>query len=171
MLTAIDLKLFNIINKTIANKAFDFIMPVISMLGSGEAIFILACILIIVAVKKSRRKTPGVLLLAGLTISYYAVYILKNFFARPRPFMAIPDVCLLGLAEKGFSFPSGHATTIFMAAAVLSGFFKKRWLFFSFAVLVGFSRVYMGVHYPSDIIAGALLGLVIGYGLKRLISI
>jgi len=160
-----DIPVFNFINHTLSNQAFNFIMPVISRLGQGELYFTLGILLLFS--KKKELKTLGVILLAGLTISYYIVAILKISIARPRPFVTISNVILLGPAEKGYSFPSNHTVTAFMAALLLAGHFKKYILFYSFAALVGISRIYVGVHYPSDVICGAAIGIAVGYLLTR----
>lgn len=82
---------------------------------------------------------------------------LKRFFNRPRPDIGQP------LVENvfNFSFPSGHTSTAFMLATVLA--WRKpeaRIYFFSLAALVGLSRLYLGVHYPSDVLAGAIIGIL-----------
>ncbi|MCK5595511.1 phosphatase PAP2 family protein, partial [bacterium] len=92
------------------------------------------------------------------------VHILKELVQRPRPlaeplFEAIKiNVCGRGLCGKN-SFPSGHSQAAFSVATVLSGYYKKRLLlFYLLAGLTAFSRVYIGVHYPFDIIAGSMIG-------------
>lgn len=155
--------LFYLINKDCANKVFDLLMPVITKIGSGEGIFVIAAVLLLL--KDKRKKRAAIFLFIGLAISYAAVYFLKNWIAKPRPFMALPDVRLMMGPSQGYAFPSNHAVVSFMAAGVLSSFFKKHVTFFSLAILVCFSRVYLGVHYISDCLAGAALGLSIGYAL------
>lgn len=165
MLTNLDIKTFYFINKSCANRFLDFLMPIINELGSGEFLIVLSLVLIVLSVIKKKSvsfRNAGVLLLAGLTITYYVVYFLKTGFARPRPFIALPDVRLF-VSEKGFSFPSGHATQVFMSAVILSKFFKKYILFFVLAFLVCLARVYLGAHFPVDVASGAVIGLIIGY--------
>lgn len=161
---AIDISLFNLINREWANPFFNFIMPYVTEVGSGKLLFVAA---LIVLLFKKRKKMAGIMLFAGLTVSYYMVDFLKGHFARPRPFAMIADVHLLITADN-FSFPSGHATLVFMAAAIMTKFFGRYLTFFSIASLVGFSRVYLGAHYVSDVAAGALLGLIIGYGITSI---
>jgi undecaprenyl-diphosphatase len=161
-----DSQVFFFVNRVCACPVIDLVIPLATFLGSGEFIFAVAVILIILA-RKSQGRLAGILLLAGLTVDYYAVYLLKNWVARPRPFMTLADVQLVGAAEKGFSFPSGHAAAVFMAAVVLSRYFKRPVIFFGLAALVAVSRVYSGVHYPTDVISGAALGAGLGYALVR----
>jgi len=164
-LSGIDGKLFNLINKGCQNPAFDAVMPLLTELGSGLFLFILS--ILIILFRKKDNKRCGVLLLGGLTATYYIVYFLKHTVGRPRPYLSLPDVHTL-IKESSFSFPSHHATDAFMAAVILTAFFKRRWVFFSLAVLVCFSRVYVGVHYVSDVAAGAVIGILIGYALLKI---
>ena len=161
-----DSHIFLFANKICACPVIDLVMPVVTFLGSGEFIFAVAIVLIILA-KKRERRPAGILLLAGLTVDYYAVYLLKNWVAQPRPFITLANVHLVGAVEKGFSFPSGHAAVAFMAAVVLSTYFKRPVIFFGLAALVAVSRVYVGVHYPTDVLSGSALGALIGYALVR----
>jgi len=165
MMQFFDIPLFNLINHGMNNRFFDLLMPFISRIGGGEFLFVLGIFMLFS--RKREIKMMGLILIAGLTISFYAVSILKILIARPRPFLSLPNVILLA-SEKSFSFPSNHAATSFMAVFLLSSHFKRYALFYLFATLVCISRIYMGVHYPTDVIAGALLGIAIGYCLTRI---
>ena len=161
MLENIDKAIFYSINHGLSNSSFNFVMPMISETGSGPLLFAAAFILLFF--KKRELKALGLILLAGLAISYYMVSGLKVLIARPRPFLVLPDVFLLA-RNNGMSFPSGHATTAFMAATILTAYFRKyAVIFYLFASAVAVSRVYIGVHYPSDVLAGAVIGIMIGY--------
>jgi undecaprenyl-diphosphatase len=89
----------------------------------------------------------------------------KELTGRSRPFAAFPEVDpLLGVTVGG-SLPSGHAATSFAGAVVLSYFFRRALpALVVLAVLIAFSRVYVGVHYPLDVLAGAALGTLVGAG-------
>jgi undecaprenyl-diphosphatase len=163
-----DIPVFDFINHTISNDLFNIVMPMISRMGQGELYFLIGIMLLLL--KKREFKLLGIALLAGLTLSYYIAGTLKILVARPRPFVALTNVILLGSMDKTPSFPSGHATSAFMIAVLLSGRFKKYALFYAFAALVAFSRVYIGVHYPSDVIAGSLIGAAIGFFLTKTLS-
>lgn len=78
----------------------------------------------------------------------------------PRPCHALQNVHLLVSCGSGFSFPSSHAVNNFAGALILAFFFpRNKWWFFGIAAIVAFSRVYVGVHYPFDVIGGAVIGL------------
>ncbi len=88
--------------------------------------------------------------------------LIRLFYHRPRPFLDLPTTQLLTSNE--WSFPSGHAAFFFaMATAVY--LYNKKWGmgFFVAATLITVSRVIAGIHYPSDVIAGALIGTIVGY--------
>jgi undecaprenyl-diphosphatase len=161
LLSGIDTRIFQFINKVWANPAFNVIMPFISELGTGEAIFLVSVLCYILRRKKDKGAL-AILLFVGLTVTYYIVSSVKGIVERPRPFTLIPDANLFAI-EKSFSFPSNHAASAFMAATILSEFFGswRAGLFFV-AGLIGYSRVYLGVHFLSDVVAGAVIGILIG---------
>ncbi len=164
MIHAIDIDIFRFFNITSANPIFDILMPIMSEIGSGEGLFILSFLPLLLA--KKERKNAALLLWAGLTLTYYVSFFLKGAIGRPRPFIELPDVRLL-CVEKSFSFPSTHSLQTFMAATIFSRFFRGGPIFFLCALLVGISRMYLGVHYFSDVLAGSLAGIAIGYWLAN----
>lgn len=102
-------------------------------------------------------------ILASFSSFVLSELILKNLIQRQRPQYEINTTILPFDFYHSFSFPSGHACIAFAAALVLSKYNKqKKWLFYLLAFLISFSRIYLGKHYPSDVLAGAILGLIIG---------
>ena len=94
---------------------------------------------------------------------------LKHVFDRDRPPVARPDPAPLLEAPTTYSFPSGHATVSFACATVLAlAVPRLAWWLFGLAALVAFSRVYVGVHYPGDVLAGAVLGVALATALRKL---
>ena len=91
-------------------------------------------------------------------------YILKEGIARLRPCHVLPDLEMIIRCSNSFSFPSNHASNTFAAATLISLCFRNTtFLAIAFALLVCYSRVYLKVHYPSDILGGAIYGSLIGY--------
>lgn len=100
-----------------------------------------------------------------------ASQVIKGIFRRPRPCHGeLPVHLPLGCTDS-WSFPSSHATNIFCEATIVSLVFPRArpWAYL-FASLVGFSRIYLGVHYPFDVLGGAGIGVLVGWGVVRLLE-
>ena len=162
-LIQLDKAIFRFFNSTTANPIFDWIMPIITNQNIW-AIPILG-ILIFLATKGGRRGqiTAVILIIACGLADYTSASILKPFFGRLRPSHEMLDGIRILMGKGGkYGFVSSHAANIYGAAVVFGYFYPKhKILYFSIAAAVAFSRVYVGVHYPGDIIFGGLLG----YGL------
>ncbi len=101
--------------------------------------------------------------LAGIVARFGVVEIIRFFYHHPRPFTALPSVHAL-ITDSAWSFPSGHAT-FFFALATAVYLYNKKWGigFFTAATLISLGRVIAGVHYPSDILGGAIIGAVVAW--------
>ena len=167
-----DTRLFLLINQGMANPLFDVLMPALT--HRGYLLVIPVALYTLYAGSRSRTPSGRTSLrtaLAAIVISLIAFPLadslsewLKVFFARPRPCHELDGIRLLVRCSSSFSLPSGHATTSFAFTLPIflltSPFLPLRWRIFPLAVagMVAFSRPYVGVHYPSDILAGAVLG-------------
>jgi len=113
--------------------------------------------------KKGKLAVIGVLLLIVAT-DQTGYRLLKEYFASPRPCNVLTDVLTPLGCTGSFSFPSNHALNNFAAAMFFYKLFPKlKWVLFIGASLVAISRVYLGLHYPSDILGGAIIGIAFGY--------
>ncbi len=119
-----------------------------------------------------RQKKEGLIFLIfmGLTLAItdqLSSSFIKDMVGRIRPCHTLTEVRLLTDCNTSYSFPSSHAVNIFAGAFLLTKPFKKLSLYFyTIATLVAYSRVYIGVHYPSDALGGAALGLLMAWPLR-----
>lgn len=138
----------------------DILMGSISQIGNGLLAYILAAYVYFYDPELALQIVLGTLTLA------MAVEVLKSIMNRTRPFIANQESRVVGWREPGRSFPSGHTSQIFFMATLLSHHLSPNWwigvLLYSVALLVGFTRVYVGAHYPRDVLGGMVLGIVWG---------
>jgi len=160
-LPEIDTLAFFLINKNLQNSLFDIVMPFVT-----DKSYLIFLPLFLLFLFKDREKAFIALILGivSLLIADWSANILKHYFERIRPCNALDGVRLLAGCGKSFSMPSNHSVNAFAFISPLYMLLKNRmrYAFIAIAILVGFSRVYVGVHYPSDTIAGALLGVMLG---------
>lgn len=159
---ALDFSILDFIQSHLRSGFGDAVMPFITHLGDGGAVWI-ALDLCLLAVPKTRR--VGAALTAGLVLeSTCCNLLLKPFVARVRPCDINTAVQLLVPRPTDFSFPSGHTGASFAAASALYFGRSRLWpAALVLAVLIAFSRLYLYVHYPTDVLAGALLGIMLGW--------
>lgn len=144
------------------------VMKLITALGNAGIVWILITVLLL-AFKKTRR--VGMMSALALLISLLVNnIILKNLVARIRPYEAVDGLMRLVEKQVDYSFPSGHAGSSFASACVLYRNLPKQAGIPAviLAVLISFSRLYVGVHYPSDVLAGILIGTAAGFFAERI---
>jgi undecaprenyl-diphosphatase len=153
------------------NIFFDYFFSFFSLKGGSIFIWILIITLIVFLEERknqgvNRRDKKFLIIFFGsfLLTTLLADVFLKNYFRRPRPYLIAPVHynLIANTCPVDFSFPSGHAAAAFAAAGILSYFDKKRrGLYYTIAVLISYSRIYLGCHYLADVIAGAIIGWLI----------
>ena len=161
-----DLPILDWIQANLTNPVLDFLMPIITLLGDA-GIFWIICASILVLTKKYRRIGFGmaIALMMGLVVCNM---ILKPGVARIRPYdfqmqEFSREITLLIEKQHDFSFPSGHTIASFEACTVLMLGNKKLGIPATLlAILISFSRLYLYVHYPTDVIASVILGTIFG---------
>lgn len=130
--------------------------------------------LVLAAVGGRRGRRASLEMLAALGLTTAVVErIVKVYFRRRRPFVTLVKAMVVGRKPGSWSFPSGHTATSFACASALSrSYRRKRPVLYGIASVVGFSRVYLGHHYPVDVLSGATIGELIsrlvGFGIRRL---
>jgi 4-amino-4-deoxy-L-arabinose transferase-like glycosyltransferase/membrane-associated phospholipid phosphatase len=187
-LQTLDAHLFLFVNQSLANPFFDWLMPILSGSGGAKGGFLLLAVATGLALLwfGNRRARLFALLLALVVATNDGLLCntIKHAVARPRPFVTLPDARLFGVVGKGYvppeemsantgsrnSMPSSHAANWFAAAMVAFLFYRRSLRFMlPMALAVSFSRIYNGVHYPSDVLAGAILGA--GYAAAAVIGL
>lgn len=164
----LDQAVLKLVNVAWANGLFDALMPFVSNLRN----FIPVLVLVVawLALRDGRRGRVTILVLALLITATDQISssLLKPAFSRPRPCReeaGLSWVVPRARCSSRGSMPSSHAANI-AGAAILLGWRYRRWIWLAAltAFLVGYSRVYLGVHYPSDVVAGWVLGALLGLG-------
>ncbi len=159
----VDNMILDFIQAHIRNPILDTIMPIITSLGNGSILWIAIGIFLIA--NKNYRKYGYMIIISLCLCLIIGNLGLKPLVARARPFNANNALDLLLISPpKDFSFPSGHTMTSFAAATVIFYMNKKFGvLAIILSILIAFSRLYLYVHYPSDVFVGMLSGIIIGF--------
>ena len=163
----IDLQLFYFLNSFVGQSRF--LDGAIVFFASYLPYLLIAIFVALVFFSAAAGREKLELLLvagiSGLVARFGATELIRFFYHRPRPFVALSGVHLPpGIMETSWSFPSGHST-FFFAMATAIYLYNKKWGigFFIAAIFITAGRVAAGVHYPSDIVGGVLIGVIVAY--------
>lgn len=155
----IDKAIVDFIHYGLQCRPLDFIMPKITMLGDAGLIWIVISVILIS--NKKYRKIGFSCILALIISVLFTDVTIKQFIQRARPITEYPITNPLIKIPTTFSFPSGHTSSSFAAAWVLyRSMDKYNVLYLILAASIAFSRMYLYVHYPSDIVGGILVGII-----------
>lgn len=158
----IDKKILDYINDHFKSKFLDKIMPFITVFGDMGFIWVVLAILLMT---KEKYREMGIMIMITLFFTtFIGEIIIKNIFKRKRPFNNLTEQSLLIKKPLTYSFPSGHTASSFAVAGVFMSYDSKLSLYITIlASLITFSRLYLNVHYPSDVFFGGILGVTCSF--------
>lgn len=154
-----DDKLIELINDRIKNDFLDRFM--LRFTNLGGLIFTTCFILALIVFGRGKVRFIGVQGAVTLMISQTITYSLKSLLSRERPYNILKNLNTFGIILKDYSFPSGHTSASFSIATTIAfNMPKLSIIVLAIALTIGVSRVYLGVHYPTDVAAGIIIGVV-----------
>ena len=161
-LITLDSNILLFIQEHIRTPFLTAVLSRLTRLGDGGIFWIGLTICLLISAKK--RKAGCVCAVALICSSVFALVFLKTVINRTRPYEVVEGPALIGKVQTDASFPSGHTSTAFTCCTALWKYLKKPYAvsLWVLAILIALSRLYIGVHYPSDVLAGALIGIVCG---------
>ncbi len=169
-MTDVDHFLFHLINGVWINPVLDLCMAFLSRINDYASVWlVLLGTLAALGGRIGRRAALAGLI--ALVVGVASSEVLKDLVMQPRPFLSLPDVRLLVSPPGSYSFPSANVTYAFAASSGASLAARRLlgrmplwgWSLLVLAVAISYSRVYVGVHYPGDVLGGAILGILVGW--------
>lgn len=165
-----DIQTFFMINLGASNAVLDFLFPILTTTKNWLPIYVFGVGVLLVRGYRDRQNDGKRLVACALVLvgsvavaDQLSHRLLKEVIQRARPYEVLADVHKL-VGSGGGSFPSNHALNSAVIAVILSTFFPRlRLLWWSYAAIIGLSRIYCGVHYPSDVLGGFLIGTAWAY--------
>lgn len=166
---AFEFQLLDGIQSALGCPAMDTAMVIITRIGGGVIWGLLGVFLLFI----KKQRLNGLAILGALTISALLTeFVIKLFFLRERPFELNADFALVISPPYGTSFPSSHTTISFASAVQVFKINRRSGIIACcFAAIVAFSRLYLYVHFPTDVLAGTILGVGIGIGFSAVFKI
>jgi undecaprenyl-diphosphatase len=167
----IDLLIFYFFNHTISTPVLDKFFSLITNVNNWYIAYVILLLICFIKGGRTGRITAiGILILITIT-DQTSSNILKDLVHRLRPCTVLPDAITPMGCTGTYSFPSNHAFNNFAAATFIYRFYPRlKWALFLTAILISISRIYLGLHYPSDILGGAIFGSIIGYLFASLVQ-
>jgi len=155
----IDIKMLNLLNKRFRYALLDRIMPLITALGNGGFVWFIISIYLI---SNKNSSTQGYMIITSLVVTtIIGEGVIKHLIKRARPFAEMIESKLLISKPISYSFPSGHTASSFAAAGIFIAMDSRLSIIVVIlASVIAFSRVYLNVHYPTDVVTGIILGLL-----------
>lgn len=149
--------ILRIFNRSIKCKPLDFLMPAATYMGS--TFFVTLFCIITTFTSNPNIHSAGIKSTVALIVSGIISHFLKVSISRIRPFLKLENLNIKKIGIDKYSFPSGHTTAAFSLSVMMSLCFPVHSIvYILLACIVGISRMYLGVHYPSDVLAGTLIG-------------
>jgi undecaprenyl-diphosphatase len=165
---ALDANIFLIINHLPHNRWLNGFFRFFTIIFTGGLGWYLIMLLVILFNPQKGIRLVSHTVLPLTAATSVVEYPIKAFFRRSRPFIAFIQAIVIGKKPGSWSFPSGHSASAFAGAWLLSHEYPRQSpVFFILAALVGFSRIYLGDHYPGDVLSGALSGMVLAESVQR----
>ena len=168
-----NIDIFYFINNSLSNPIFDLIMPQLTNIGGFISLLVLCLLAIIISRHYNKDKYLRIskLCLYSLLLSAGIVACLKLGIVGNRPYTVLSHVNQLVVPSEPNSFPSGHTSSTFSIITILVHEYKQNKAVIALLILFGtvlaFSRVYCGVHYPLDVVVGAMVGILSGVAILK----
>ena len=166
----VDSAIFTRVNSSVRHRRLDGVASFLALVFNGGWAWIIATALLL-PVRRTRARARHILKVLTVPTWVAALGVegpIKRYFRRQRPFHVEQGVVLVGREPSNYSFPSGHAAAAFGGARMMQRLLPRwAWLWYAIASLVAWSRVYLGVHYPSDVTMGAVLGTLLAESTYR----
>lgn len=176
-MTDLNYFLFRLINSTLTNPVLDLCSAFLSLINDYGLVW-LVLLGVLAALGGNIGRRAALAGLMALLVGVASSEVLKNLVMQPRPFLDLPDVRLLVSPPSSYSFPSANVAYAFAVSTGASLATRRLlgripawgWASLALAAAISYSRVYVGVHYPSDVLGGALLGVSVGWLAALLVS-